>query len=215
MREKRDKLRLDHDTHSPDPTHDAPKKSKHKQKFEHRQSNPLDALAVTETKAQPIGTTPMGGVGGISEALNQFRADGLHNTAEAIRMATPDETPDRNVAVSLTKETMESMATFATSAATPSPKPKPKSKLRYDKQRLKFEQDTQAAQSGESNNASEHGGTVDSSDVSHADTAEQGERHDGSVDNSEANKKQTAPQTEQSDNPTDTTDTPNNQSGEK
>jgi len=134
-----------------DPTsNDTTSKPKRKQKFQHDET---PQAGVSDVKPQssavpnatigaalaPLGEQQTAGTAGsVGDALNLGTTHMQQGAANILRNITPDETPDRNTAVSATRFSFEVGANVL-SQMTANPR-KRKSKLKADKSRLKFEE---------------------------------------------------------------------------
>jgi len=174
------KLRFEDDNQTPkasDSTNnDTTAKPKRKQKFEHEKP-PHDAASDTKSQTSavpnvtdgaalaPLGAMPIGGESTGVDGGNINVAGLQQGTANLLRNISPDETPDRNTAVSATRFSLEVGAT-ALSKMTANPNSKKKSKLQNKDARLKFEQgDSKGDNGGNSEEPSQAVDNIEQSDT--------------------------------------------------
>ena len=156
------------DQQKPDAANDSAKKKRKQQRQQYRDLQ-------TETSAAPndsVGAAfaPLSGSSAVNGGINPNIAGLQHGTANAIRNTMPDETPDRNVAVSATRFFMELEATASDKMTIePKSKTKRKSKLKTEDSRLKFEQGETKSESGGSSEVRSQSQNVDDAENPVAD----------------------------------------------
>ena len=139
---------------SDSPDKDITRRHRKQQKLTHE-----DSLADTKAPASAYPVDPAGALTPINDASivknGTGTADGLnfaglqHGAVDLLRTISPDETPDRNAAVSATRFGLEAVAT-SLGQMTGNHNTKRKSKLKEKDSSLKFEQDEAKDENGES-----------------------------------------------------------------
>jgi len=208
------KLKFDEDSQNPnaDPTaNDTIIKPKRKQKFQHDETpqagvsdvKPQSSAATNETIGAALAPSgEQSTAGSVGDALNVGTTHIQQGTANILRNITPDETPDRNTAVSATRFSFEVGANVL-SQMTANPR-KRKSKLQAEKSRLKFEEQN-GTDDNKSNEQAQNGNEPDQNEPTDTEVDGVNGTDGGDTSKSDSNETQSN-DSPASDNPTATSD---------